>query len=273
MEKTLTVAVEGGLCNRLHVAFSARLLAERRGDVDVRVKWDGRHKECAARFDELFRSADMPWFTISESRFADLPARRSNLWLPDALRRLEGYDLQLNRVDPRPKGFVDGALDSHRQVYLSTCYPIIPLPAGYLAQCLRPIHELQKRIDEITSRYRKRHTTGLHIRRTDNAASIAQSPDEAFIRAIDERIAADSEALFFVATDDEAFKQKLIAKYPERIITQQTENRRDTATGIQCAVIDVWCLAMTDGIIGSAHSSFSEVAAEIGGINLEVAAL
>ena len=273
MEKTLTVAVEGGLCNRLHVAFSARLLAERRGDVDVRIKWDGRHKECAARFDQLFRSADMPWFTISESRFADLPARRSNLWLPDALRRLEGYDLQLNRIDPRPKGLIDGALDAHSNVYLSTCYPIIPLPDGYLAQCLRPIPELQARIDAITSRYRKRHTTGLHIRRTDNAASISQSPDEAFLRAIDERIAADADALFFVATDDEDFKQRLIEVYPGRIITQQTENRRDTAGGIQCAVVDVWCLAMTDGIVGSAHSSFSEVAAEIGGIKLEVAGI
>jgi hypothetical protein len=45
---------------------------------------------------------------------------------------------------------------------------------------------------------------------------------------------------------------------------------RSEPAGVQDALIDLYCLAKTQKILGSFHSSFSEEAALPGGINPEV---
>ena len=58
--------------------------------------------------------------------------------------------------------------------------------------------------------------------------------------------------------------------YPDRIITQRTQVRRDTLDGMREAVVDLWCLAATQRIIGSYWSSFTDTAAELRQIPLEI---
>ena len=59
-------------------------------------------------------------------------------------------------------------------------------------------------------------------------------------------------------------------EYPDRIITQRTQVRRDTLDGMREAVVDLWCLAATQRIIGSYWSSFTDTAAELRQIPLEI---
>lgn len=128
----------------------------------------------------------------------------------------------------------------------------------------QPIAELQSTINAITSKYNP-HTYGVHIRRTDNAEAIRRSPTAAFIELIERIVDQHASAQFFIATDDANVLQNLTHRLGHRVLSQnQIERSRNAATGIQSAVVDLYCLAHTSTIIGSAWSSFSEIAAQIG---------
>ena len=96
------------------------------------------------------------------------------------------------------------------------------------------------------------------------------STPDGFRRAMWRAIQQHPEARFFLATDDAALKAELLSEFGERIVTQQTEVRRDTVEGMRDAVVDLWCLAATQRIIGSYWSSFTDIAAELGGISAEI---
>jgi len=106
------------------------------------------------------------------------------------------------------------------------------------------------------------NTVGVHIRRTDNARSIKDSPTEAFFRAMDAYNAATT---FFLATDSTAERAAVLARYPGRVVTIPTEcYHRDLLKGIQEAFREFLGLAACAEILGSAGSSFSEMAAAYG---------
>ena len=114
------------------------------------------------------------------------------------------------------------------------------------------------------------HTIGLHIRRTDNAESIAKSPTSLFINKVREEIDQHDDTSIFLATDSTAVKKEFIDAFGARIITPQEEACRDSISGIRGGVVDLWTLASTQKIYGSAGSSFSPMAASIGGVPLEI---
>ena len=87
---------------------------------------------------------------------------------------------------------------------------------------------------------------------------------------MDRALKADPEANFFLATDDAALKRELIAKYGNRIITQQAPVSRSSIEGMRDAVVDLWCLASASRIIGSYWSSFTDTAAELFDAPLEI---
>ena len=74
---------------------------------------------------------------------------------------------------------------------------------------------------------------------------------------------------FFVATDDGPTKSKLISIFGDRIHTRENVAVREADTGVQDAVIGLFLLASCSRLFGSYYSSFSEVAAQIGRIDLE----
>ena len=108
---------------------------------------------------------------------------------------------------------------------------------------------------------------GVHIRRGDHNLAQERSPTAAFI----ERMAAEDAAVrFFLATDSPAEEHALSIHFPNRIITASKAFGRDSTAGMRGAVVDLYALARTSRLLGSYWSSFSETAAEIGGITLEV---
>lgn len=66
-------------------------------------------------------------------------------------------------------------------------------------------------------------------------------------------------------------KESLKSKYPNRIITLMDDTDRNSLEGMKFAVLDLFCLSKTKKILGSVGSSYSQIAAEIGGIEVNYA--
>ena len=76
--------------------------------------------------------------------------------------------------------------------------------------------------------------------------------------------------MVYLATDSTEVKREFIAAFGSRIITPKEDACRDSISGIRGGVVDLWTLASTQKIYGSAGSSFSPMAANIGGVPLEI---
>ena len=133
-----------------------------------------------------------------------------------------------------------------------------------------PQDDIQNRIDEVVAGFSER-TIGVHIRRTDNVVSIQSSPLEKFTSMMDAEIKKNSNTRFYVASDDDEVKKCLKTKYPDRIITLMDDPDRNSLEGMKFAVLDLFCLSKTKKILGSVGSSYSQIAAEIGGIEVNYA--
>lgn len=74
-------------------------------------------------------------------------------------------------------------------------------------------------MEEVENRCRNFSDTmiGMHIRRTDNLASIRQSPIELFYQKLDEEIKEDDKVAIYLATDSEEVKWEMKERYGDRI--------------------------------------------------------
>lgn len=112
---------------------------------------------------------------------------------------------------------------------------------------------------------------GVHIRRTDHAEAIANSPLELFIEKMKECINENAAVKFYVASDDNTVMEELMGIFGDRIVTLKDKCLdRDSVKGICDAYAEMLCLSRCKKIMGSFNSTFSSMAATIGGIPLEV---
>jgi hypothetical protein len=148
-------------------------------------------------------------------------------------------------------------------VYITSCYRLSPVLDAY--KKFEPTAALKASIEHTTSSFTR--TIGLHIRKSDHETSKKFSTTEKFVGVIEKEISNDSQTTFFISTDDEATKTDLIDKYGDRIrFNEVSSYERDSPEAVKDAVVDLYCLAATSRLYGSHHSSFSQVAAIIGGI-------
>lgn len=272
----ITAIPEGGLCNRLRVVLSGLALA-RRG-FRVCVEW-GSTWDCRAEFADLFEPITFEYvaagkegvegsFCIRPRRWWNAPRSRRNLRIPELLRHLY-YGAQYRGLQTKDSEKFLSRARAYNNIYVSTCYEWFPY-APELVHRLKPVKPIAAQIDALTSDF-DAHTIGVHIRRTDNIRSKERSTDSAFEEAMENAVKADGAARFFVATDELDLLERLKEKFPRRVMHQQLSTvRRDTCEGIQQAVVDLFCLARCSRLIGSYWSSFSEMAAEIGEIELYI---
>ncbi len=128
-----------------------------------------------------------------------------------------------------------------------------------------PVPELSDRIDAICDSFDE-HVIGVHIRRTDNIKAISNSPIELFEKAMAEQIQRNDRTHFYLATDSTEIKKFLLRRFPDRITTSKSSSSRTDISGMQDAVVELYCLSRTSCLFGSFFSSFSRTAAELGGI-------
>lgn len=266
MSPVLTIVAQGGLCNRLRVVLSA-LFFSRHTERNVTVAW-AKNAECFARFEDLFYPLKTANFGVVGMSWWLTPVSRYNLHLP-ALLRWAFFDVQQKNFHPKVHGALQQLTSEQQRIYLSTGYALCDYPASSLSQ-LKPLEEVQRRIDALTAMFTA-YTVGVHIRRTDNVCAIQSSPTEMFIEAMQAEVECHPQVRFFLATDDICVRELLQTHFPDRIIFQPMETcRRDTLEGMRQAVVDLFCLAKTQKLLGSYWSSFTDTAAEIGGMPLTI---
>lgn len=277
----LTLVPQGGLCNRLRAVLSAvSLIEEQHVVARLRVGWSA-DAECAARFDQLFEPLGSPHVTIAPRRWTDRPVTRRNLHWPALVRSLF-YTAQYRNRPPTIEALSDllpqkaateatvpaASAAGEVRLYVSTGHAFCDYSPAYVRR-LRPLPHLQERIDALSAAFDD-HTVGIHIRRTDHTTCIAESPDALFLDAMQQVVDAAPATRFYLATDDADLKRRLTERFPGRVAVQECSGTRADLRGMEEAVVDLWTLARTSRLLGSFWSSFTDTAAEIGGIPLEI---
>lgn len=166
----------------------------------------------------------------------------------------------------RIQDLTDRFLNENHDVYINSCYRLVEVKDNY--KNFVPITEIKDKIQQTVDKFS--NTFGLHIRRSDHIASKTHSTLEKFTRVMDEQLSKASNTTFFLSTDDEKTKQDLILKYGDKIIYNEISSfDRNSPEAVKAAVLDLYCLSNTNKVFGSHHSSFSQVAAKIGAIEVE----
>lgn len=258
---SLTVEPTAGLANRMRVVAASLELAERL-QCPLRLVWT-RTGALGCRFDELFEP--IAGVTIAE-----------HAWTTSRIERLigsrSGFYTYLTSPDIEPRshggGFDD--LAQARRPYLITFSRFLPSP-GRLA-ALRPIAEVARVVESTAASFTP-HTIGVHIRRGDEDPSTSgplTAPLEFFLAAMQARLDAEPQTNFFLACDSRREEARVLQTFGPRVTTLPKSLDRRTREAIRAALVDLLCLSRTPLILGSFYSSFSEMAAEIGGARLEI---
>jgi hypothetical protein len=267
---TIVIEGRGALCNRMRALESAWAMREAVG-CEVIAVWT-LNRNMGAPFGHLFEPVpgvhDFPDAGAADRFIAGFgPTLSINHGDRAFLRMpaLEKARLQLSQLH-------HDTLAKHRVVYIRSWrhfWHRSDRLAGAAFEDFRPIAELRDRIAVVTARFDPT-TIGVHVRRTDLAAAIRHGPTDLFVQRMRQAIDRGAET-FFVATDEPEEEALLRAAFGERIVSypKRTLARNDVA-GVQDAIVDLYCLAATSGIIGSFGSTFCDVAPLIRRIPLEI---
>ena len=272
---TLIVRPLGGLANRIRVIKAAQSYANKYA-ARLIIIWD-KDNVLNAKYEDCFEPIDrVKVINISYSGHSSLHIARKKiihrlyLLIIKLSSQIQVYDLEVRNHLNEEKGprieepfFIKLARD-YRKVYIQTCYEFhyqrdhffIPIKKSIVQKC----RTLILHSDMI----------GVHVRRGDNLMSHKYSPLDLFIKKMDENIGVDPSTTFYVSTDSNEVYETLKQIFGDKVYTAATVRSRDTLKGIQSALLDFYCLSKCKKILGSYDSSFSEIAAKMGKIPLEV---
>ena len=271
MNGSLLFVPSGGLANRMRAVASAYELCKK-VDSTLQVVWF-QDWALSAPFHSIFE--ETPLVAIREATVLDHilydRARKKNLFLPALPQRiLFQRHIKEQDVTPLKKQSFDFEQWARGKRCYMSCYQVFgTFPDERYQQLFHPVKAVMDVVDGYRSQFNS-HTIGLHIRRTDNAESIAKSPTVLFINKVREEVDQHDDTKVFLATDSTEVKREFIAAFGSRIITPKEDACRDSISGIRGGVVDLWTLASTQKIYGSAGSSFSPMAASIGDVPLEI---
>jgi len=236
-----------GLANRLRALVSAICLAEDLAR-PLKIIWD-LDVHCGAPFHALFDAYKLPAY-VSVSVGMGRPISKL-VSTPDDVRDYFSRPPAIPILIHSYYAFYDAG--SARWLGL--------------LRSLKPEFFVEALFDTRMARIPEGPRVGVHIRRTDHEKSIQNSPTDAFVAAMK---TCSEDTVFILATDSDKEVERLKAEFPGRIFTLAVVNERTTVTGIQNAVLDFLGLASSRKIFGSCGSSFSEMAALYGGVEMKV---
>ena len=269
---TLYLVPQGGLANRMRSILSACQLARGIGS-RLEVVWF-KDKGLNAGFHDLFLPVEAEDFHLKDASGWDflrlqLPKGR-NLHLTRLVQK-SLFDVSLyetcSPVAASPHELMSQL--QGRQVYWATCYAHQAYPADMAAGMFQPLPSIARKVEQYTAQLGP-NSMGVHIRRTDNAQAIEYSPLRLFFDRIDQFLAGQPGGRIFLATDDQDTKKALRQRYGEQLVCAPQPASRKTLSGVVDGLVDMLTLASCSQILGSWYSSFSELAAQIGGVPLEI---
>lgn len=248
-----------GLGNRINV-LSCAIAFQRATKQNVTVFWE-KTDDCYAWFDELFLPIDGLRVERLKNFYMKSPGK-AELWIPRLLRKFV-YDKTFKaRKLIENTNFADEC-SGEGKMFIEGNRPFCQhVETSMLSNYYRPVPQIQQAIDVFTSQYAP-FTIGVHVRRTDHRDVIAHNPLEGYVKAMRQQLTEHPDAMFYIASDDENVKQYMCDNFPNRIITNSIALVRNSVQGMQDAVVELYCLGMTNLIIGSKGSTYSELAAKL----------
>jgi hypothetical protein len=281
----LIVRPRAGLANRIRVITSFQTLARRSGRV-FELCWapssEWSHEDLNTLFDNGFPSVSLDEFNRYCQNGLDL---RKAIRLVASGNELtwewrEGSGMhQVFDLEAFPVVTYAGYLRCDHLVDPATRARLFPhFESAYRASVKEwsPVPSIRAEVERLAAHFGP-HTVGVHIRRGDawggpRASQFRRSSDAAFFARMDSELVAEPGTNFFLATDCAATEERFRERYREAVIVNRDkrfvpsvrgrpkDNQRD-------AVIDMFALARTRRILGNNASSFSRMAADIGGID------
>lgn len=263
----------GGLANRMRAMASAWQLAVHTG-VKVETVWFCDWA-LNAPFHSIFEPIENAEMVAREAKTweqltLDRPRKR-NFRIPLLYQQLRfAQRIDEWQVTPlKNKGFDFNKWAAGKNSYMSCYQDFGHVPNSVYKHLFHPVGHILEEMQGYHEQF-SAHTIGMHIRRTDNKESIERSPLSLFIDAAQREIDLHDDTRIFLATDDEGTKTALKAEFGNRIITSSKPAARNSIAGIRGGVAELWMLASTSTIYGSAGSSYSVMASKIGENKLEV---
>lgn len=276
----ITLVTDAGLANRIRAISSARCLADETGH-DLTVIWENNAYIVGA-FHELFepsgkmRTVNTPPFARSRYWRLDLLRYRVRKNNPPVFRQIIGlaqrlqFDMILSSREVKDimiAGWDLNRVVNSRNMLMFSNSQFFRGPIH--RDMFVPVAELRDRIDELAGTFAA-YTVGVHIRRTDFKMAIANSPDELFVLRMNGILDERPDTMFFLATDCADTEARMLRAFPGRITTAAPERTRAAITGIRDAIVDIFCLARTNYILGSFASSFGAMASALGEVDMEI---
>ncbi len=260
----------GGLANRMRAINSLQKVTKA-DSLPYRIIWQC-NSELNCPFEAIWRacptvaSTEKKDFRLLLFKLRHRATGRALLQLLDNLHLVRLYDT--DEYERLRQDVQRGLLKQYRYVVIRT-YSVFTEDTSLEREFFVLREDVRQMVDAACKDFDE-ETAGVHIRRTDNSWSIEQSPVELFMHTMQTMIAENPKRNFYIATDDAELKQTLLQTFAGHSLSHDCPLNRDTQQGILSAVVEMYTLSRTSFIIGSYYSSFSEMAAEIGGITLEV---
>lgn len=280
-KKTIIAQPDAGLGNRLNSIYSG-LYYSRRYNAPLNILWL-RENCCNVGFTDLFEipenvSIHTIYHLGYKNRYA-VKSLISDLFMKFFKTRIAYYNSEQTAAlfDAKKEEGICSVIENFDTV----CFK------SYRRNCskehfiesmayLRPNKEIEGRVNEIMCDFADKRVIGIHIRRTDHIVSIKNSSLDSFVsymKAESQRGTAEGqETVFYLATDDSKIEAELTKEFrciPH--INFSDAKSRSTTAGMKDAFVDMLCLSRCEKIFGSFESTFSQMAAMIGNVPLEIA--
>jgi hypothetical protein len=264
IERNLFATCSSGLCNRLLLlAGSLRIAEETRRSLAL--YWPA-NEALGCAFNDLFTNR---FEMVTEADLAHILKTNFNVKVYNAWRT-HGPTYRTIRRDGDPdahiviiKGWSDPRFEDE------THGPKIDTAIRGRLLDFKPRPEIEAVVRQFAL---PPVTFGVHVRRGDAPDEFGQSRDEHFMRIMRGLLERCPNANFFLATDIATVEERFQEEFDRALLTApKTWAPRSEVQGVREGLIDLLLLARTSGLIGNAHSSFSQVAARLGKIEMVVA--
>lgn len=269
-EGKIIIVAQGGLANRMR-AIASGLYYAIKTNRDLLVVWY-KNKELNASFSDLFKIENVP-FKIIEPNFLAYnlyheQPRKKNFFISRIIRKLLGITAIIDIHNLPEELIIERLNKATKRVIINSGLQF----ADYAPEILQQIFRFNENVIERKNKILRGRTPeiAIQIRRTDNIESIKHSPLHSFEKAINSLIKKNCNVSCFLATDDTQTKAYLSSKFPQNIIINPRETRRDTKEGMIDAAAEMLIMSECKIIYGSFWSSFSEIAALYGSKELVV---
>ena len=238
---------QAGFANRLRALVSGICLAQDLS-ANLVVFWEATNPACGSSLESLISPASWPHGMMCDT--GRLPGAQSCLSFTDLSGILTSWD----RQQPLK-------IQSYGKFYTQD-------DTRWLQnlRSLQPCRQVFERVNKMFESMDLSSCVGVHIRRGDNIKSIQASPFALFAQ----RLSQETAKHIVVASDDNDVKDSLNSMFPGRCIFPSAVQGRNTTVGMVNGLMDFFALAKCPRLIGSAHSSFSEMAVAYGGGTLEI---